>query len=280
MRAVWPEITILPDGRVYAFGIHREVLELLGSPGRPRPGHAATSCPGAAPDNRTYTTRLDPAERSVHAEPTRRPRDRSPAAVARCRRCCRPLPAAARRARGPDPRRYPIIYVVSWEEERSSCAARDCRRSGTRRFTSGRAVRASSSSGPTRSRARPARATPATRSPPSTPCSATSTPPSSCSRTFTVHRENRCNLTIIRRLRDVAHHPARHVQDGRPRLADDEDPAGTVQRRRRGRVRPPRRSTTSTACSTGSSTTSRTSRRSRSTSTPRAASSWSTPRAG
>ena len=74
--------------------------------------------------------------------------------------------------------------------------------------------------------------------------------------------------------------PARHVQDDRPRLAGDEDPAGAVQGRRGPRVRHP--------LGRGLQRPARPDHRGRqgqaadhaSTSTPRGASGWSTPRAG
>ena len=88
------------------------------------------------------------------------------------------------------------------------------------------------------------------------------------------------NLRNIRRLRDVAPRAARHVQDDRARLADHEDPDRALQGRRRGRVRH--------AVGRRLQRAARSDHRRRqgpaadhaSTSTPRGARSWSTRHAG
>ena len=86
----------------------------------------------------------------------------------------------------------------------------------------------------------------------------TSTRPSSCSRTCTttsISASAPGNLRNIRRLRDVAPRPARHVQDDRAGLAGHEDSARALQGRRRGRVRHAAVERLQRACSTGSSRT-------------------------
>ena len=153
--------------------------------------------------------------------------------------------------------RYPIIYLVSWEEERvEQCLAEIAERRKKKLYMWTLDARA----GQVRCRAaasqRERRAAPPIHWPRSTRCSTRSNRRSFCSRIFIPSwKRTAANLAVVRRLRDVAVRLRDTYKTIVIVVVGAADGPRTVEGRDGGRAGPARRWPTSTGCWTGSSKT-------------------------